>query len=99
MALIALTIIPTILGLSLLYMTFADSPAEFAAMKFVVTVEITMIIIPDIPRFASRIACAMVTVGPIFAISIPIKYIHMLAIVYASADINVALSGFSASLV
>ena len=98
-ALKRLTIIPTIFGLSLLYITFADWPAEFAAMKFVVIVESTTIIIPDIPRFARSIACAIVTPTPMFAISIPIMYIQRLAMVYAVVDSSVAVTGFSTSFV
>lgn len=57
-ALIKLTVAPTIFGLSLWKIALADSPAELAARKLVVTVERTIIITPGIPRFARRIARA-----------------------------------------
>ena len=93
-----LTTTPAILGLILLTIAFADSPAEFAATKLDVTVESTRIITPVAPRPAMRIDCAMLVV-PIPTICIPKMYIQRLAIVYATAEIIVPFTGFSTSLV
>ena len=91
-ALKKLTTTPASLGSSLLNIAFADSPAEFVARKFVVTVERTRMMTPYTPSPEMIITCEMSSV-PMHTTSMPMKYIQRLATVYANADNAVAFLG------